>query len=343
MILHTAFLYSAIAAFCWLLDKMHLPVAWMIGSLIGAGILNLFGHRLRLPPRAQSMGLAVVSATLGLSFTQEALLMVSGLFPVMILAAILSLACSLSVAWFLMKIGRISYLAACLALVSIGPVESSQLAQRYRLDPTPIIFSQLLRFVALVLFVPPILYLLHGASEPLSQVMRGASSTVIGTGLLLSAAAIGVSLAMRLHVPNPWFLGPAVLAMSVQLADLPITAPPYPLLAVAQMAMGLWLGAVVDRTFLRRSGHYTAVAICATVALLMASAAAALLVVVLSDLPWQVVVMATAPGASTELALTAKSLGFGTATVVGFHAVRILLIYFIAPWVIAKIAKLVQA
>lgn len=336
-----ALAWGGAGSLCWLLDRLSLPVAWMIGAVVFAGGLNLAGYRIPTLPKAHTIGLAVISGAVGLSFTPEALAMVGQMLPVMLLAAALSLGCTLLAAVFLMRAARVGYLPACIALLTIGPVESSLMAQRYHLDPTPIIFSQLLRFIAVVLLLPPLLFALNGPGSAAPS-FAAASPTLIGTLTLCAVTAAGARLALLVRLPNAWFLGPAVCAMTVQLLGLPVTVPPGAVLALAQMMMGLWLGGVIDRAFFRHSGRYTAAAGLSTLALLVVSAGLGGLIAQLADVSWMVGMMAAAPGASTEMALTAKSLGLGVATVVGFHAVRILLIYFLAPAFIAGIARFVK-
>ncbi len=55
---------------------------------------------------------------------------------------------------------------------------------------------------------------------------------------------------------------------------------------------------------------------------------------------WQVMVLATAPGSVTEMALTAKILQQGVAMVTAFHVVRIFILLPAAPLIFAITARL---
>jgi uncharacterized membrane protein AbrB (regulator of aidB expression) len=60
----------------------------------------------------------------------------------------------------------------------------------------------------------------------------------------------------------------------------------------------------------------------------------------LTGIDWQIMVLATAPGSVTEMALTAKILHQGVAIVTAFHVVRIFIILPAAPLIFAITARL---
>ena len=57
---------------------------------------------------------------------------------------------------------------------------------------------------------------------------------------------------------------------------------------------------------------------------------------------WTVMILATAPGSVTEMALTAKILQEGIAVVTAFHLVRIFIILPFAPLMISLTARLAR-
>ena len=57
---------------------------------------------------------------------------------------------------------------------------------------------------------------------------------------------------------------------------------------------------------------------------------------------WQTMVLATAPGSVTEMALTAKILDEGVAVVTAYHVVRIFVIIPLAPLIFAVTARIAK-
>ena len=62
----------------------------------------------------------------------------------------------------------------------------------------------------------------------------------------------------------------------------------------------------------------------------------------ITDQKWQVMMLATAPGSVTEMALTAKILEDGLAVVTAFHVVRIFIILPFASSIIGVTARLAR-
>jgi membrane AbrB-like protein len=98
------------------------------------------------------------------------------------------------------------------------------------------------------------------------------------------------------------------------------------LLVLAQVFLGVWLGAVFDRDLLRRARGFIPGAIAASLFLIALCIAMGLVLTWVTDQTWQVMLLATAPGSVTEMALTAKILEDGLAIVTAFHVVRIFII-----------------
>lgn len=125
--------------------------------------------------------------------------------------------------------------------------------------------------------------------------------------------------------------------------SLPITAYPYPVLIAAQAFLGVWLGTAFDRQLVRQAGHFMSGAIASSLLLVALCIAMALGLTWLTGQHWTVIVLATAPGSVTEMALTAKILQQGIAVVTAFHLVRIFIILPAAPLIIGITARLAAA
>ena len=120
------------------------------------------------------------------------------------------------------------------------------------------------------------------------------------------------------------------------------TPHPYPLLVLAQIFLGVWLGAVFDRALLRRARGFIAGAFLSSVLLIGLCLGVGLLLGLVTGQSWQVMLLSTAPGSVTEMALTAKILNEGLATVTAFHLVRIFIILPLAGTIIGLTARLAR-
>lgn len=321
------------------LDGLSVPLAWMIGAMVAGAALKLGGFSMQLFPRTRLIGQMAIGATVGLTFTHEALAMVAELIGPMLLLTLSSLVAGLLSALILVRVAGSDAVSACLASLAIGPVESANLARHYDVDPAPIVFSQCLRLVLLVGALPGIIVWLDGSIHDPSAALRADHWTLSGVGLLVLVAIGGGFLFKAIRFPNPWFNGPCAAAVAAALLDLPVTPLPYPLLVAAQVLLGVWLGAVFERHFLTASRRYALIAPVAVLVMIALCEIFALGVGLAIALPWQVALLVGAPGGVAEMALTAKILEAGVATIIAFHLLRIFLSQMCVPVLVRITAR----
>ena len=77
-----------------------------------------------------------------------------------------------------------------------------------------------------------------------------------------------------------------------------------------------------------------------TAVLLLLTAIMALVISWMTGIAWQTMVLATAPGSVTEMALTAKILDQEVALVTAYHVLRIFIILPLVPLIFALVARL---
>ena len=93
---------------------------------------------------------------------------------------------------------------------------------------------------------------------------------------------------------------------------------------------------------LSRARGFIPAAFLTTILLLVLCAALAFAISALTGIAWQTMVLATAPGSVTEMALTAKILDEGVAVVTAYHVVRIFVIIPLAPLIFAVTARIAK-
>lgn len=321
---------------------LRFPLPWMIGAMVFAAALRLAEQPLHVPARTRQIGQILVASSVGLSFTPEAVRALGSLLVPMVGAALATIALSFAVAALLMRMARVDVVTATLASLPMGPVESATLAARHGVAPGPVILSQILRIMLLVVAVPPAIVAFDGTiTDPVAALAR-MDWTAQGALLLFLAGAGGAFLAGRVRLANPFFVGSLGGAALAAALSLPLTPYPYPLLVLAQVFLGVWLGVVFDRALLRRARGFIAGAFLSSVLLIALCLGMGLLLGLVTGQSWQVMLLSTAPGSVTEMALTAKILNEGLATVTAFHLVRIFIILPLAGTIIGLTARLAR-
>jgi uncharacterized protein len=337
--LHIAQIYAGAVASGAVASWLNVPLPWMIGSLLFAMLVRLADRPVRVPMRTRPLGQLLVASSVGLSFTPEAVSAMGALLGPMLAATALTVAAGFAAAALVMRLAGVDAVTATLASMPMGPVESANLARRYGIAPGPVVVSQTMRIVMLVIFVPPALVWIDGSVDDPSAALRETPWTLGGAVLLFVCAGAGALLLNALRISNPWFVGSLAGAAGAAALTLPISAYPYPVLAAAQIFLGVWLGAAVDRELFRRAGGFLLAAFASALLLIGLCIAVGIGLAWSAGLPLPVMILATAPGSVTEMALTAKILQQGVAVVTAFHLTRIFIILPFAPLIVGMTAR----
>ena len=311
-------------------QSVGMPLPWMIGPLLLSGALGMAEidvpqHRFYRP-----VGQIIVATAVGLYFTPEALTEVTQQAMLMVGAAVLTIAAGFTSALVLYRLAKVDGSQAFFAAMPGGPAEMAVLAERWGIPAPPVVFSQTLRIVFIVLFIPPLLMFVAGISAP--RLRPTAEVDLLGLFLLYAIAVGGVALMRKTGIPNAYFLGPLAVGALISAFGVTLSGVPTPLLAVGQVLLGISLGAQFNRQQIRRDLRFAWAAVIATVVLLVQCAAVAGgLWLMVDGKPFGGFLLATAPGSVTEMALTAKLLHQGAAMVTAYHIVRIFIVIPLAP------------
>lgn len=337
---HIMLLYSGALLFGFFAHWVRFPLPWMIGAMVFASSIRMLEQPMPNPVVTRQIGQIVIATSVGLSFTPEAVRAMYSLLLPMVVAAVGTIALAFVVAAFLMRITKVDVITATLASIPMGPVESAILAVKHNVKPGPVVFAQALRIMLLVVLIPPAIVALDGSIKDPIEVLSRTKWTYSGGALLCLSGVAGAFAARAVRLANPFFVGSLGGAALAAAFSLPISAYPYSVLVIAQLFLGVWLGAVFDRDLLRSARGFIPGAILASILLILLCLGMGVALSWLTSQTWQVMVLSTAPGSVTEMALTAKILEEGLAVVTAFHVMRIFIILPFASSIIAVTARL---
>lgn len=321
-----AFALLALAATAgFLAQRLSFPLPWMIGPMLMTAAIALTRGDPPVHWVYRPVGQVIVATAVGLAFTREALGELISHGGYMVAGALLTIAAGYLAALLLVRLANTDGTTAFFASMPGGPVEMASMAERFGVAGGPVALAQTMRIAGIVLFVAPVLLWSHGALR--ANVLRPDGLVSIKGLLALYAIAITAAVVFkRLNLSNAFFLGPVAVTAALTASGLTLTAIPFPLLAAAQVLLGVSLGSRFDRKLLAGAGGYL-MAACASTAVLLALCfvIAGVLAAVSGDhLP--ALVVSTAPGSVTEMALTARALHEPVAMVTAYHLVRIFIL-----------------
>lgn len=319
-------------------SMMHVPLAWLLGSLAAVAAVGLLGGRLAMPPGGRQIGQVFLGTAIGLTFTPPVAAFVAGFLPIMIGAAVLSIGYGVVAGLALKRTSGADPATAFFSSVPGGVVEMSVQAERYGGDTASVSLAQSLRILLVVTTIPPVVTVLGLTGvDPFDLValpfdLLGLAVLVAGGGLLGLAAA-------RRKIANAWFLGPMTVAVALSVSGIELSGVPVELVNAAQVVMGATLGLRYQRERVLALRRFLAPALLSTVILVGLNVVTGALIALAVDLPVATMALAVSPGGMAEMSITAKVLHLGVPIVVAFHVVRIFLVIAFTGQVYTRLFK----
>ena len=331
------YLGSLLAGFAF--SSAGLPLPWMIGPMVVTALLTLSGvSSVVVPVATRPYGQAIVSSQVALFFTAAAFQALVRNIPLMICLGLVVVALAFSVALLMSRLAAIPVANALVALLPTSPVEASVTAERHGYNPAPVILSQIIRNASVVIAIPMTLYFIDGAPDKSLRILEGGDD-LRGQVVFAIAALSGGLLGRKLRIANPFFLGPLILVAGLNALGLPFDRFPAWVLSAAQILLGTWLGSTFRPSLFSSAGRFVSVAVFCSTFFVAICALTGALISMLLGLPFETMVIASAPGGVTEMALTAKVLHADVSLITAFHLTRILIIVPNISWVIRLVDR----
>ncbi len=315
-----------------LFQQLALPLPWLLGSLTTVTALALAGAGPALPDRLRNTFLPVVAVALGAAFTPgmaEQLDTMAISLPVVLIAALGTGAFTI---YLLRRVGGQDPATAFFAGVPGAINQVMLLAPRAGAHMPAVCLHQGIRLFLVVALVPVAVTALGDTAAPVApEVVKATSPPLLDLLLLLGCCLAGPPLARRAGLPTPILVGPLLLSAGLHLTGLCAASVPGPILLLAQLVIGSAIGARFARLDLRAMQREAALAVGATLAVLVGLSAVAFALAWASGLSPVLCLLILAPGGLGEMALLALATGIDPAYVAAHHVIRVLMLYLLVP------------
>jgi membrane AbrB-like protein len=232
----------------------------------------------------------------------------------------------------------VDFKTAWFACAMGGASEMASLAERHGARIDRVATAHSVRVLMVVLTVP-FIFQWWGVAG-LDPTVPG-PRTVHGAGLaaLVALTCIGGLVFMKLKLPNPWVLGPMLVAMLLTSNGIEFSALPDVVPKIGQLFIGWSLGDRYRPDFFRAAPRFiAAVAVFTVIALALAFGLGALLSL-WSAAPIPTLILGTTPGGIAEMAITAKVLQLGVPVVTAFHVTRMVFVVIVTGPMYALLAR----
>lgn len=302
-----------------------IPLPWLIGSLLAVIGASFFHIPVRIVRPLRNCAMVTLLTGVGLTFTAAAARSALAQAPLILCAAFATLGIGLALSPVIARLARLDRVTAFFCTVPGGPAEMGMMAERLGVNPLPVTISQLLRIVSLVVFLPPIITAtgIHG------DLLASASVAAFDPSGFVLILALSFALAVvltRAGFGSGFIVGPLLVGVGLSVAGLAPSSIPRAVLSGAQVVSGCYLGAQFTRQVMQKLRGFLPAAFASVFLLGLGCALVGIALSYLNDEAAATMVLATAPGSVTEMAITANVLGLDTPIVLAFHIARICIV-----------------
>ena len=325
---------ASVSAF--LFYKLNIPLPWMLGPMFAIIILKLkypaevyFSITLRnwlIIPLGYNIGAQVTS-----SAVQEIMNQLAGIT----IATFMIIFVCIALAWWTTRVTGVSFASSAIGNMPGGLTPMLLLCESIpRADVGVVAILQSLRLMGAIAVVPIILSVSFGdsvgtnAARDILQI----DYMDIPVWLLVIVAVTGAVLGHYMHMPADFFLGPLVATSALSLfmgGHLP-EAPNW-LMALAQIATGMYLGTCIDPLQMGKNKKLLIVAIIGVVVIIATSLLIGYILSIYFGFSVATAFLACAPGGVAEMCITGMVMGENVPIILSYQLFRLLFLNFIMP------------
>lgn len=315
---------------------LHLPIAWLLGSMTAVLIGSHFSKiALYWPVYLRDFGILIVGYSLGLSFTKNALIQISHKLPSMLIVTVTIILFSAGTAYIVSRLTQISYQTILIGSIPGGLSQMILLAEEVKgVDITVVTFLQVAR-LTMIIFVVPFLVFGPLFSQEKMHVLESTSPLwhdLFPTILLFLVLSIVFSLlGKRIHMPTPFLLGPIIATAGLSLSGIHGPALPSTLLDLSQFMIGGHIGMMMKPERLPNKGRTLLLAFLSGFFLIGGSLILSIFLIKIFHFSPSTSFLSLAPGGMDQMAIMAHEVDADLSIVTGYQLFRLFFIFFIVP------------
>ncbi|SET30929.1 hypothetical protein SAMN03159358_1293 [Paenibacillus sp. NFR01] len=319
-----------------------LPVPWLLGPMVGVLIgSNIAKRYYSWPGIVRNGGMIVVGYTIGISLTATALREIGRQLPAMLLMTALLLVFCAGIAFIVSKISGVNYRTVLLGSIPGGLTQMVLLAEEMEdINITIVTVIQVIRLMMIIICVPLLIFSPLFAGQPAAEEFYDPASASVSASwaglfpniFFFAAACIAAGiLGQKIKFPTAYLLGPAIIAAILQLFGLQAPVLPAILLNAAQLAIGVFVGLLLDPRKLSHKWMTLSLAVGSGMVLLGGAYALSYLFAAFESVGASTALLSLAPGGMDQMSLIAHEVGADLPTVAGFQIFRTFFIFFAVP------------
>lgn len=307
---------------------LRMPLPWMLGALLLTAATRIGGARTFCPRPARNTGQWVIGTSLGLYFTPLMVGHIGANFGPIVVGMLFALLLAFIGTAMLQRFAAVDFKTAWFSSAIGGASEMANLAERHGARIDRVATAHSVR-VLMVVVIVPFVFQWWGVAGIDPTVPGPRSVDGLGLAALIGLTCVGGLLFQRLNLPNPWVLGPMLVAMILTASEIEWSALPDVFLKAGQLFIGWSLGDRYRSDFFRSAPRFIAVVAAYTLIALGLAFGLGNLLSHWSEAPVPTLILGTTPGGIAEMAITAKVLQLGVPVVTAFHVMRMVFVVLV--------------
>ncbi|OZI55013.1 ammonia monooxygenase [Bordetella genomosp. 5] len=304
---------------------LHMPLPWMLGALMLTAATRIGGAGTFCPRPARNMGQWVIGTSLGLYFTPLMVGHIGANIGPIVVGMVFAIVLAFIGTAMLQRFARVDFKTAWFSSAIGGASEMANLAERHGARIDRVATAHSVR-VLLVVVIVPFVFQWWGVAGIDPTVPGPRAVDALGFVGLIALTSVGGFIFQRLNLPNPWVLGPMLVAMILTCSEIELSALPDAVSKAGQLFIGWSLGDRYRPDFFRAAPRYIAVVAAYTLIALALAFGLGNALAYWSAAPVPTLILGTTPGGIAEMAITAKVLQLGVPVVTAFHVMRMVFV-----------------
>ena len=316
---------------------LSLPLPWMLGPLIGCGLLSAFGKKIIIGKKPRPICRALLGCTIGANFGPEIIGRIPEIGVSLLFIPGFVLLMGISTYLYLSKVMKMNKATSIYGSIPGGLNEMVVLGDEVGADPRILVLIHATRIVVVVLFASLlILFVPKLGANIIPQPDLFYNWKQLPFVFLISF--FGWFLAVKLKIPGPTIIGPMILSAFIHISGIVNAMPMYILVILVQILLGAALGCLFKNITLK---EITGPVFAGFITTLIAIIPLILVYYILMKFGYDPlsVLLAFSPGGQSEMNLLALSIGADMSFISPHHMFRVFLVIIFASIILKFIKK----
>jgi membrane AbrB-like protein len=322
-----------------LLNKLGVPVSWIIGSMLVGIVYVLFqGRSQSLVPGAAMLGQVIIAIATAAHFSWETLALATHYALPLLACIVITGGLSIGNGYLLSRWAGIDGKSSLLGCIPGAGPSIVALSEEIGADTLIVAVLQYLR-ILLVSAIIPLFASFVFTSEPVAHAVtsvihsNAATMPIVPNLVVLSVSgALGIWGGRRLKLPSSMFLGPFLVALLAFWSLPQQLSVPQPVFILGLLLIGLSIGLKFDWQTMRQLIKAVAIEFVLVLGLIVICFGIAYGFHLITQVDALTAILGSTPGGISTMIASAMQLGGDAGLVMAMQITRMLIILLMVPW-----------